>query len=524
MSRFVVMGVVVAGVVGMVGGCGSAPDPIQRVILVVVDTLRGDHLACSGGPVATPNLDSLAARGVRFSNARANIPITGPSHSSLFTGLLPSQHGVLNNTQVLAEGFRTLPEMARDFGMRTAAFVSLGVLKQEYGFGQGFEFYDQRFRYSWVRNAAEINDAVIPWLEGVGDGEPFFVFAHFSDPHEPYAAPGQPFSTCRVLVNGEETAVIEADGRMVSIPAPLIDSRCSLALEYADGCSIRPKDLVIEGFRTKPRSAQILAGPRLIQTSRDEKVFIADLPVRFEIVADNPRLESFDIRFSVKHRLSFEESRRQYGFEVEYVDQQIGRLMATLENRGWVEDSLILFVADHGEGIGDHDHVGHIDQLYDSLLSVPLIIVAPGHVPESLVVDHPVSLIDVMPTIAELVGFQIPEGIRGESLVPLMTPGGTQPERPQIALTARPQAGSDLEAVVDEGWKLIVKRETGEVALFDLGADPGELTDLAPKYPERVAKLHRILDENLLSSSSTGAWAELDDESRSRLEALGYVN
>lgn len=70
MQRFVVASLMAACVVGVIGGCGAAaPDPIQRVILVVVDTLRGDHLACSGGPVATPNLDHLAARGVRFTKA-----------------------------------------------------------------------------------------------------------------------------------------------------------------------------------------------------------------------------------------------------------------------------------------------------------------------------------------------------------------------------------------------------------------------------------------------------------------------
>lgn len=524
MKRRLVVGfLAVAFGVGMSGGCGAGPDSIQRVILVVVDTLRGDHLACSGGPVATPNLDALAARGVRFSQARTHIPITGPSHSSLFTGLLPSEHGVLNNTQVLAEGFRTLPEMARDHGMRTAAFISLGVLKEKFGLAQGFDFYDQQFRYSWDRNAAEVNDAIIPWIEGVGDSEPFFLWAHYSDPHAPYAAPGQPFATCRVLVNGEETAVIEADGRTVSIPAPLVDGRCSLKLDYLDDCDIRPKKLVIEGLRTTPRGARILAGPRLIR--RPEKsIFLANPPVQFDFVAENPELKSLDIRFSVKHRLSVDGARREYGFEVEYVDRQIGRLMATLENRGWLDDTLILFTADHGEGIGDHNHVGHIDQLYDSLLSVPLIVVAPGRVPEGRVVDHPVSLVDVLPTIAELVGLSQPEGIRGRSLVPLMEPGGTLPDRPQVALTARPQADSDLEAVVIEGWKLIRKRETGEVALFDLSADPGELKDLAPEFPERVARLHQILDENLAPSGSTGVWADLDDESRSRLEALGYVN
>ncbi|RLE23075.1 MAG: hypothetical protein DRJ65_12570, partial [Acidobacteria bacterium] len=423
-----------------IGGCAAKSSidtgKVRRVVLVVVDTMRGDYLACAGGPVATPNLDALAARGVRFSQARTHIPITGPSHSSLFTGLLPSEHGVLNNTQVLAGGFKTLPELAQAHGMRTAAFISLGVLERRFGLDQGFDSYDQRFRYSWERDAGEIGDAVIPWLEAVGDQESFLLWAHYSDPHEPYAAPGRSYAKCRVLIDGEEAAVIQADGKTVSIPAALVDGRCSVTMIYTQDCDIRPKKLVISGLRTTPKASRILAGHGLIRAPQKSLTFFAEPPAQMEIVAEKPKIEDIEIRFSVKHKLTDDESRSEYGFEVEYVDREIGRLIAALENRGWVDDTLIIFTADHGEGIGDHNHFGHIDQLYDSLLSVPLIMVAPGILPAGRVVSQPVSLVDIYPTIAELVGFSPPEGIRGRSLVPLMEPDGTLPDLPHIALTA----------------------------------------------------------------------------------------
>ncbi len=519
-----VAGLVVVSVAGMTGGCGAKPEPIQRVILIVVDTLRGDYLGCAGGPVATPNLDALAARGVRFSQARSHIPITGPSHSSLFTGLLPSEHGVLNNTQILAGGFETLPEMAQANGMRTAAFISLGVLNRKFGLNQGFDSYDQRFEYSWDRNAGQISDAVIPWLKTVEDIEHFLLWVHYSDPHAPYAAPGRSFAKCRLLIDGEEVAEFQADGQTVSIPATLTDGRCVVTLDYAEDCDIRPETLVVKDIRTLPRACRIEAAAGLNDTQQTRAIYHAKMPAQMEIVAEKPKIQDIEIRLSVKHWLTHDEARREYGFEVEYVDREIGRLMATLESRGWVDDTLIIFTADHGEGIGDHGLVGHIDQLYDSLLSVPLIMVAPGILPEGRVVSQSVSLVDIFPTIAELVGFSTPAGIRGRSLVPLMEPDGTLPDLPHIALTSRPQADSDLEAVVIDGWKLIRKRETGEVALFDLDADPGELVDLAPKFPDEVERLNRILDEHLAASVSASAWAELDEESRSRLEALGYVN
>jgi len=515
---------IAASIAVVIGGCTAKPAPIQRIILIVIDTLRGDHLSCAGGPVATPNLDAWAARGVRFSQARSHIPITGPSHSSLFTGLLPSDHGVLNNTQLLAEGFETLPELARAHGMRTAAFISLGVIKGEFGLDQGFDSYDERFEYSWYRTADEISDAAIEWVDTVEDEEPFLLWTHFSDPHEPYAAPGRAYETCRVLVDGEEVAAIEANGQTVSIPMPWVDGRCIVTLDCDADSNNKSGKLVFSDFRTPGEPCRVTAKTDASRLPRTTPIFIFRSPADFLIEAEDPSSEPVEMRFSLKKHLSHQAASVEYGHEVEYVDAELGRLMAAIESRGWVDDSLIILTADHGEELGDHNRLGHIHYLYESSLHVPLVIVAPGHVPAGLVVDQSVSLIDILPTVAEMVGFSVPEGIRGTSIVPLMRPGGVLPARPHVALTARPEAASDLEAVIVDGWKLIRKRETGQVALFDLSADPGELTDLAPEHPNDVERLNSILNEYMAGSIETGAWAELDDESRARLEALGYVH
>ncbi|RLE21151.1 MAG: hypothetical protein DRJ65_16660 [Acidobacteria bacterium] len=518
------VGLMVASIALVIGGCQAKPPPIKRVILIVVDTLRGDHLSCAGGPVATPNFDAWAARGVRFSKARSHIPITGPSHSSLFTGLLPSDHGVLNNTQLLAEGFETLPEMAQAHGMRTAAFISLGVIKAEFGLDQGFDSYDQRFKYSWYRTADEISDAAIEWVETVDDIEPFLLWTHFSDPHEPYAAPGRTYQTCRVLVDGKEIATVEADGQTISIPMPWVDGRCIVTLACGEDSDNRSGKLVFSDFRTTGGPCRVTAETEASRLPRTTPIFIFRPPADFLIEAEEPSSEPVEMRFSLKTHLSHQAASVEYGHEVEYVDAELGRLLAAIESRGWVDDSLIILTADHGEELGDHNRLGHIHYLYDSSLHVPLIVVAPGHVPEGLVVDQSVSLIDILPTIAEMVGFPVPEGIRGRSLVPLMQSGGSLPARPHVALTARPEAASDLEAIIVDGLKLIRKRETGQVALFDLSTDPGELTDLAPERPDDVERLDLILNEYIASSVARGEWAELDDESRARLEALGYVH
>ena len=123
--------------------CGESnkqASPPRNLVLVVIDTLRADYLALYGGDVKTPTLESLAASGVIFGQAYSHIAVTGPSHSSLMTGLLPVDHGVQANTQILPAERTTLAEIVCAAGYDTAATVSLGVLRSDYGFDQGFDF------------------------------------------------------------------------------------------------------------------------------------------------------------------------------------------------------------------------------------------------------------------------------------------------------------------------------------------------------------------------------------------------
>ena len=175
---------------------GSRPRP--NVLLVTIDTLRADRLGCYGyGAAATPVLDALAARGVRFTTAVAHAPLTAPSHASILTGLLPLGHGVRDNgTFVLPPSPTTLAEVFRDAGYRTAAFVSGFPLDHRYGFARGFETYDDRLlrgrdsrRASYVeRPAAAATRQAVDWIRAAR--APWFVWVHYFDPHAPYEPPG----------------------------------------------------------------------------------------------------------------------------------------------------------------------------------------------------------------------------------------------------------------------------------------------------------------------------------------------
>src|SRR5439155_11798603 len=122
------------------------PIPNQNVLLITIDTLRGDALGCYGGPAATPALDRLAAEGVRFDFAHAHAVVTLPSHTSILTGLYPFQHGVRDNSGYrLAPNTRTIATLLARAGYATAAFVGAFPVHSRFGLNQGFQAYDHRF-------------------------------------------------------------------------------------------------------------------------------------------------------------------------------------------------------------------------------------------------------------------------------------------------------------------------------------------------------------------------------------------
>ena len=181
---------------------GEVPPAELNVIVLTLDTTRWDRLGAYGdSTAATPNLDRLAAEGVLFEEAVAPVPLTLPSHSTLFTGLLPPRHGVRDNGgYVLDEKHRTLATELKSAGWQTGAFVGAFVLDAKWGLNQGFDTYVDRFdvaKYKTVslggvaRRAGEVVDNAMPWLEQHAGGR-FFAWLHFYDAHTPYDPP-EPF-------------------------------------------------------------------------------------------------------------------------------------------------------------------------------------------------------------------------------------------------------------------------------------------------------------------------------------------
>ena len=189
----------------------AAADPPAPVILVSVDTLRADHLGAYGyHGIRTPNLDSFAEHGTLFAQAGAQVPLTLPSHASLFTSTYPIQNGIEENAEPVPPGAVTLASVLQSHGYRTAAFVSSVFLEQRMGLNQGFDTYDSPFDYTALsplsgsmflgtqRNApgagrdrrvgALTVRAAVQWLNA-NRNQPVFVFLHLYDLHRPYQIP-----------------------------------------------------------------------------------------------------------------------------------------------------------------------------------------------------------------------------------------------------------------------------------------------------------------------------------------------
>ncbi len=218
---------------------------------------------------------------------------------------------------------------------------------------------------------------------------------------------------------------------------------------------------------------------------------------------------------------------RLYHGEVSFVDETIGTLLEAADAADSSRSRLVVFTADHGEGLGEHGHVGHASHLYDELLHVPLIFHWTGKPVVPRRIDSLVGLVDVAPTIAELVG--LPPLPRADGISLASTIESEAAVGPRIVLAHKKETKAEKErwrperhALTAARWKLIRSSE-GPLELFDLESDPGELRSVHDENPEVLERLSRILDDLLASTPDPLEQRSMSPEVRAALRALGYV-
>ena len=206
-------------------GAGRAPQG-PSLLLITLDTTRADHVGrMEGRSPLTPNLDALARRGTRYTNALTASPLTLPAHCSLLTGLTPAAHGVRDNgVAVLPREVPTLAEALSARGYATAAFVSSRVLDRRFGLDRGFATYDDQMVAERIgeqgypeRDAKAVTSAALSWAAALPPTRPYFLWVHYYDPHAPYQPPGDWAGQPAAKRYAGEVAYMDSEiGRLVS--------------------------------------------------------------------------------------------------------------------------------------------------------------------------------------------------------------------------------------------------------------------------------------------------------------------
>jgi len=420
-----------------------ASKSLPNVLVVLVDTLRADHLSTYGyGRATSPFLSGIAREGVLFEDAVSTSSWTLPAHQSLLTGRYPHEHGPLRE-QPLNENYPTLAQVLDKHGFRTAAFsANNDFFCRRAGFARGFlhfedYFYsveDMVYRTFWGRvffhnylaglvgrdelparrTAANVNRSLLRWLDRDPD-KPFFAFVNFLDLHTPYV----PERSYRYKFVGRDA--------QAQCPSPQL----SLSM--------------------------------LLHRSNEFDYLMGLSAECFQLQID------------------------AYDGGISYVDDQIAVLFAELARRGLDKNTLIVITSDHGESFREHGLVTHGTSLYRELVWVPLIYWWPGHIPSGMRIDRPISAASLPATIMDLLGDPDASEFPVPSLAQLWNLPGSSPDWPypisELAQdvyvpTQYPAYRGWLKSITEPRWHLIVT-QSGATELYSYPQDPGEIQNLA---------------------------------------------
>jgi arylsulfatase A-like enzyme len=459
--------------------------PPANVLIISVDSLRFDAISHSLGAARTPNIQSLASDGVAFSYCFSHSPVTLPSQTALFSSRLPSESRIMNNGQSISDKLPLLGDWLAKQGYRTIASIGISTLwppidadeeptqqadvlptrartaKRAQGFERGFQIYHMGEHE--LASAEEVNGALIP-VDGLTQpNQPWFMFAQYSDPHDPYEAHGTQAHTAKVTVGGQALDTVKTS-----------DTQWwKKSVTIAPGTT-RVKITSDSEFRVRRFACH---GPE------------SDIPLRFEsggamettknavIVVENTGSNAVTCTLEawIHDVPTIEEARRRYKLEVESVDRAIGALLDDLREKNRYDDTCIVLTADHGEALGEHGRVGHLANLFDELLRVPLIIKPPKS-SDGLAVLHKLQLeivrqIDIVPTILELIDCPPLPGCQGVSLL-------HPEERVLTAETHPPEAKDTLFAMRDARYKMVFIPIENRFEMYDLNSDTLEVDDV----------------------------------------------
>jgi arylsulfatase A-like enzyme len=432
--------------------CGGGPSPPPtNLVLISLDTLTPSRMSTYGlARETTPAISTVAAAGVRFTNAFSPSPWTLPAHAAMLTGLYPSSLAPDPNDRRLYHGAPLLAELFRARGYRTGAVTGGGFVSKRFGVDRGFE------DFHWAGAPAAVK-----WIEAHA-GTPFFLFFHSYLAHAPY---------------NDRRYVSDGAGERLA--------------------SIYTKTPGASGIHTQVCCTGL-------EPSAAEREFLLAL----------------------------------YDGGVARADEAVGMLWTALERLDLLDRTAVVVTSDHGEEFWDHlgraAYHGH--SLYDELLRVPLVWYEPGLPRPGSVVDAPVSLIDIVPTVAARFGLDLAR-TDGLDLRPLLSHRRWDVERALFGegvrhgptrASVRTARGKLIETLDEtqhgEGaWAPVAVLAPEELYLPD---DRGERRNVVANHSRLAASLRASLDAHRRAGAASppaSTIGPLDEETRERLRVLGYT-
>ena len=493
---------------------------VKNILFIMCDQLRHDYLSCAGhATLQTPNIDRLAARGVRFENTYVQSTICGSSRMSFYTGRYVHSHGASWNQVPLKVGELTMGDYLRPLGRRTALVgkthmkadvegmarlgispdSEIGVLVSECGF-EPYERDDGIYLHSLhdADNKQNTSDGYQQYLRSKGyeSDNPWNDFVAASEDDTGKLLSGW------FLKNSRQPARVKEQHS----ETPYMTRR---AMEFIDEADDEPWCLHLSYI--KPHWPYIAPAPYNELYSPDQ----VQAAVRAEIEKQNPHpIYKEFMQQRVAQAFARDEVRREvipaYMGLIKQIDDQIGVLLKYLQEKQLFDNTMIVFTSDHGDYLGDH-WMGEKDLFHDQSVKIPLIIYDPSPKADATrgtICDKPVESIDLLPTFVEACdGKAQPHRLEGLSLLGILRNQPTESWRryaiSEYDYSVQPAAqklgiapkASRLFMVCDTRWKYIAAEGFAPM-LFDLENDPDEFVDLGadPEYEEKRQALQGALN------------------------------
>ncbi len=534
-------------------------DP-DILFLITLDTARADHFDYSlSSNSLTPNFARLASEGIYFENAYALVPITLPSHASMFYSLPPHRLKIYTNRQTQKIARPSVTQLLKGKGYFTAAVISLGVLKAEFGLNKGFDRYIENFKpYLWLKEAGEVNRDTFELIKKMRkeEGEKSFFWIHYSDPHEPYfphspkknededgdfnlSLNGKKVFTCR----STEQAVVKVDIHLEPGKNTLtLETGIPTVFKNYNNCKV--EYIKYEDFSITPLSPGENSGRENLEilppvhwtNKRDNHTqqvnyYSSQTRSILTIINKNKTTTPFKLNFFYSLHVNDAARKQFYSEEIKYMDRRFGELIDFLKEQKLYEKSTFIVMGDHGEGLGEYrDHFGHIHYLNKVYSQVPLIVAGAG-IRQRGKREELVSTLNIAPTILDLVHIKKPEFMLGESLLKSLTP------KKLLLETYSPEAYFDAFSLIDYPWQIIFYpgRREGKLEFINLKTDPlgtmnlnnfknitdktntDEIKKIKTKLINSILKISRII------TATKGKIGNSSERHREILKSLGYL-